>query len=470
VIATDDVSPMRQVDMLILDAVIVTMDAERRVITEGGLAVQGDIIVGVGKSFDLRRQYTAATMIDGRRFVVTPGLVNAHIHITGEPLTRGYVPDDVAFNEHVFGWLVPFHAHFTPADERLSAQLAALEMLRSGTTSFIEAGSLSALDEVADGLLEIGIRGRIALRIWDQSATHAHPARATDQAIRLLADELSRYPSRHGERIAAWPTLIGHSVCSDALWRAAKQLSIEHETGLTFHMSPAAIDGEWFLQKYGRHPVEHLADLGVLGSNAVVTHMVYVEEPEITLLSETGTNVAHCPTTALKVGYGVTQIGRFPEMVARGVNVAIGTDGNNGSNYSDMMRAAYLVAGLFKDARRDSTIFPAEQAFAMATLNGARAIGLSESIGSLEPGKKADFVFHDRHRPEWCPLLNVANQLVWSADGRGVHSVWVDGIRVVEDYCSTRIDEERLYAEAQASGESIVRRSGLPNRAKWPVL
>jgi 5-methylthioadenosine/S-adenosylhomocysteine deaminase len=461
---------LQAVDTLVLNTLIVTMDAERRVITDGALAVRGDRIVDVGKSASLGERYRATTTIDGRRFVVTPGLVNAHIHITGEPLTRGYVPDDVAFEEHVFNWLVPFHAHFTPADERLSAQLAALEMLRSGTTSFIEAGSLIALDEVADGLDEIGIRGRIALRIWDQSTTHAHPSRPTDEAIRLLADELVRYPSRNGERVAAWPTLIGHSVCSDALWRAAKQLSIEHGTGLTFHMSPAGIDTEWFVQKYGRRPIEYLADVGVLGPNAVATHMVHADDAEIALLAQTATNVAHCPTTALKAAYGVTQIGRFPEMAARGVNVAIGTDGNNGSNYSDMMRATYLVAGLFKDARRDPTIFPAEEAYAMATLNGARAMGLSDTIGSLEPGKKADFVFHDRHRPEWCPLLNVANQLVWAADGRGVHSVWVDGVRVVADYRSTRIDEDRLYAEAQNAGEAIVRRSGLPNKAKWPVV
>ena len=106
----------------------------------------------------------------------------------------------------------------------------------------------------------------------------------------------------------------------------------------------------------------------------------------------------------------------------------------------------------------------------MATVNGARAIGLAHDIGSLEPGKKADFVFHDTYRPEWRPLLNVANQLVWAADGRSVHSVWVDGVRVVDGYRSTMIDEERLYADAQAAGEAIVKRSGLPDLARWPRL
>jgi cytosine/adenosine deaminase-related metal-dependent hydrolase len=248
---------------MVAHATVVTMDAARRVILDGAIAWQADRIVAVGKATDLARQVRARETIDGRRFVVTPGLVNGHIHIVGEPLTRGYVPDDADFHENVLNWLIPFHQHYRPADERLSAQLAALEMLRSGTTSFIEAGSLSALDEAAEGLDEIGIRGRIALRLWDQSTTHAHPARATDQAIGLLRSELERFPARHGERIAAWPVLIGHTVCSDALWRAAKALSLEHGTGLSFHMSPHPGDVDWHLQRFARRPIEHLADLGV---------------------------------------------------------------------------------------------------------------------------------------------------------------------------------------------------------------
>ena len=180
-------------------------------------------------------------------------------------------------------------------------------------------------------------------------------------------------------------------------------------------------------------------------------------------------SVAHCPTTALKVSYGVTQIGKFPEMVQRGVNVSIGTDGNNASNYSDLMRATYLVAGLFKDARMDPQMFPAETAYEMATLGGARTMLLDDQIGSLEVGKRADIVLHDADRPEWRPLLNVANQLVWSADGRGVHTVLVDGRIVVEDGHCTTIDEAKLWADAQQRGEAVTARSGLPDKAKWPT-
>jgi cytosine/adenosine deaminase-related metal-dependent hydrolase len=135
-----------------------------------------------------------------------------------------------------------------------------------------------------------------------------------------------------------------------------------------------------------------------------------------------------------------------------------------------MYRATYLVAGLWKDARRDATVFPAEEALAMATIGGARGLLAGREIGSIEVGKKADLVLHDRDRPEWTPLLNVANQLVYSADGRSVHTVFVDGRKVVDAYRVTTIDEEQLYRDAQRAGEQIVRRSGLPDKAKWPTV
>ena len=264
--------------------------------------------------------------------------------------------------------------------------------------------------------------------------------------------------------------LVGHTTCTDPLWRAAKELADDHQTGMNFHMSPAAMDPAGFLQEFGHRPMNHLSELEVLDENVCMTHCVYVDDEEVGLIAEHNASVAHCPTTALKVGYGVTQIGKFPEMVDRGINVSIGIDGNNASNYSDMYRATYLIAGLFKDARQDPKMFPAEKAYEMATLGGARSLGMEDQIGSIEVGKKADIVLHDTDRPEWRPLLNVVNQLVWSADGRGVHTVFIDGQKVVDDYRCTMIDEEKLWVDAQTAAEAIALRSGLPNKMPWPII
>jgi cytosine/adenosine deaminase-related metal-dependent hydrolase len=459
------------IDLLITDTTIVTMDAERRIITHAALAVTGSTITAIGKSANLVATYQARTTIDGRRFVITPGLINTHVHTTGEPLTRGLTLDGLDFQTLIYNWLVPAHMAHTEADERLATQCAALEMLRSGTTTFLEAGTIRFLDTVADGLTEIGIRARIGQWAWDfDPATQTHPSAATDEAIALLESEVARYPAANGERIAAWPILIGHMTCSGRLWQAAKSIADSHSLGVAGHMSPVALDPDWFLARHGERPIEYLAEAGVLGPNTMFTHAVHLNDSEVALLAQARANVSHCATTAMRGGYGASTIGRFPEMLAQGVNITVGTDGNNDSNFHDMMRATHLVAGLHKDARQDTSLFTAEQAFTCATLNGARALQMEHQIGSLEPGKKADFVAHDTNRSEWRPLFNVINQLVWSADGRGVHSVWVDGKRVVENYRCTTIDEDRLLADAQTAGEALVARSGLKIQSVWPVV
>lgn len=464
-----DRTPER-VDTLIVDTLVVTMDATRRVITDAGIAISGGVIVGVGKADELRRSVRADETVDGSRFVVTPGLINCHVHVTGETLTRGVVPDDTSFEENVFVWLRSLYEAHGEEDERLSAQLAAVEMLKTGTTSFLEAGTIWHVDAVVDGLNEVGIRAWIGRRSWDIPAVPAKYRMTTDQAIAGMAETIDKYRFVADGRIQAWPMLVGHTTATDDLWRAARELANEYQAGLNFHMSPAPVDPAWFLDTYGRRPIHHLDHLGVLADDTTIAHCVHVDDSEVRTLGRLGCSVAHCPTTALKVAYGVTQIGKMPEMPAAGVNLCIGTDGNNAANSSDLMRAIYLVAGLFKDARVDASVFPAEQALEFATLGGARALRAEHQIGSIEVGKLADLVLHDRDRPEWTPLHDVANQLVWSADGRSVHTVYVGGRRVVEGFQMKTIDESALYRAAQAAGDAIVARTGLERAERWPVV
>ncbi|MDT2057917.1 MAG: amidohydrolase family protein [Planktomarina sp.] len=459
----------QDIDTLVDAWYVVTMNETRDIIHRGSIAVDGDKIIDVGKTTDMEKKYNPVRRLGGDRFVATPGLVNSHIHITGEPITRGYVPDDTPFEENVFQWLCPLYALQSAEEEKVSATLASAEMLRSGTTSFLEAGTINYLDDVVDVLSTIGIRGRVGKWVWDLPPEPSIYRQTTDQAIANLQRQLETY-NNPKDLVSAWSIVVGHTTCSDPLWRAAKELSDEHNVGMSFHMSPANLDPKGFIAEFGQRPIIHLADIGVLDNKCAVTHCVRLSDREIEVLAEVGASVAHCPTTALKVSYGITQVGKFPEMVQQGINVSIGTDGNNASNYSDIMRAAYLVAGLFKDAREDPQMFPAEKAFEMATLGGARTMLLEDQIGSLEPGKKADLVLHDTDRPEWRPLLNVMNQLVWSATGSGVYTVMVDGkILVDEGHCTT-IDEQKLWADAQKMGGSITARSGLPDKAKYPTI
>ena len=456
-------------DLLVAGSTILTMNSDRHVIEDGALAIRGDRIVAVGKRDVLQRDIVARKIIDGRRFVLTPGFIDGHIHITGDPLTRGFArggPDD-SWNDKLQKWVIPIFKAQTPDEERIAAQCAALAMIRYGTTTFIEAGTVIHLDAVMDGLAQTGIRGRVGGwvegRAFDPSQDQAA---ISAKAIAILESEIERYPDRDDARLCAWPILVGHSTNSDDVWRAAKALADDHGLRVSAHMSPRAGDPEWFLANYGRRPLEHLADIGVMDGNMLLTHLAAIDHSELDILAETGAGAIHCPHAAMQGGFGMARIGLFPEMLARGVNVLLGTDGLA----ADILSAGRLMASLFRDARGDQDIFPPSTILELMTTTPARAMGLSDTIGSLEVGKKADVVMHDTNLPEWGPIFDCPSQLALSAPPGGVHSVWVDGVRLLDAGRSTVIDEERLLDEVRAAGRAVIARTGLPNRTAWPVL
>lgn len=457
-----------KVDTLISGAKIVSMNAERRVFMDGAIAVSGRHILAVGTSAELSEQYEADEHIDGSRFVITPGLINAHVHVTGDPLTRAWLPDniDADFAEELTRWVLPrFRAH-SPDDEALSAELSALKMLRTGTTCFLEAGTVQYLDRVVEGAGRAGIRGRVGAWVEGRDFSGSGDEKGLiKEAISTLEKEVLQFPPSNDEKIAAWPILVGHATNPDEVWQAAKSIADDRGLGVAAHMSPYRSDPEWFIAQYGRRPIEHLADIGVLGRNVCLTHLAHIDDSELSLLAETSTNAVLCPLAALKGAFGLAENGRFPEMADAGINIMLGSDGFD----HDMLRQTHIVSGLFKDQRQDAQLFPAEQTLEMLTCNAAVGLGLEQEIGSLEAGKKADFVCHDTDRPEWQPLQGIVNQLAWLADGRSVHSVWVDGVRVIDNYHSTLIDEDALYAKAQQASREIFERTGLPFKSPWPV-
>jgi 5-methylthioadenosine/S-adenosylhomocysteine deaminase len=454
------------VDTLITGAILITMNEGREVFMDGAIAMVGDRIAAVGRCADVEAQVTARETIDGRGFVITPGFVNTHVHIT-EPLIRGFTPEALPFDEGLMRWTIPLYEGQTPEEQGIGARLAILSMLRTGTTTFLEAGTMIAFDEIMAAIEGTGIRARTGRWTLDRAFDPAQDQSGlTDAAAKALAADIEHYPD-DGRLIAAWPNLIGHQTATDELWRRAKAMADENGLGVSAHMGPASNDAAWYRANEGEGPIEHLDAIGVLGPNINLVHMVHISAEEVPLLARSGTSVTLCPSNTLKGGYGASAIGLYPEMAEAGVNIALGTDG---SDTHDMMRSITLMAGLFKDARMNTSLFPAHQAFEMATLGGAKAMGMADQIGSLEVGKKADIVLHDTNRPEWRPLNNPINQIVWSADGRGVHSVWVDGVRVVDAFRCTTIDEPALLAEAQAAGEAVIARSGLPLLTAWPII
>src|SRR5262249_38123224 len=197
-----------------------------------------------------------------------------------------------------------------------------------------------------------------------------------------------------------------------------------------------------------------------LGPNVVLAHVLGIDDAEIDCMARTGTTAAMCPVTAAKGGRGVRENGRLPELLAKGVKVALGCDSPNNSNHLDILPALNMRAIQDKDAGQDMRQTPAERALELATLTGAQALGVGDEIGSVEPGKKADLVLFDTQRPEWQALFNPVNNLVYNADGRSVHTVIIDGRVIVAGYRQTFVDESRLHGRLQAGGQRPPARTG----------
>jgi len=267
-------------------------------------------------------------------------------------------------------------------------------------------------------------------------------------------------------RLAAWPLLLGFGTCSEELIQGAHALAEKHGTG-------------WGMMHFASHPSRKTADtmpletldaMGVLGPRTKLTHMVYVSGDDIVRLARRRVKIAHCPTAALKHTKGLAQYGRFPEMLARGVPVSLGGDSGNGSNHFDMLRLMHLVALIYKDARMDTRIMPPETVLEMATLHGAAALGMEREIGSLEPGKRADLVLYDLDVPEWRPLLDPVNNLVYAATGASVRTVVIDGRVVLDEGRITTIDETEVYRKIETLSRAQIARANLRMIPRWPVV
>jgi cytosine/adenosine deaminase-related metal-dependent hydrolase len=245
------------------------------------------------------------------------------------------------------------------------------------------------------------------------------------------------------------------AMCSAELLSGCRRLADECGTWMTIH--------------HGGGTTQRLADIGALGPNVLLAHAPGISDDEVALISSAGASVVVCPTTVLKEGDGLGDR-KLPELLIKGVAVGLGADSANSSNFLDGVRMINTAALGFKDGRRDAHFVPAEQAVEMATLVGARAVGLDSEIGSIEVGKKADLVLFDTRRAEWRSLLDPVNNLVYAADGRSVRTVVADGRVVVDDGKALFADEARVADRVQELGEALLARTGTRvNRGRWPI-
>jgi 5-methylthioadenosine/S-adenosylhomocysteine deaminase len=430
---------------------IVTMNAERTVISDGAVLVDGATIAEVGPYERLRANHPDATDV-GLAEVVTPGFINAHQHLTGDRLMHSRIPDRIDSQQAIFDWSVPLHAEHTEQDDYLSATLALAESLSNGVTTTVEAGTVAHPAAVLRAQKEIGTRGTLGSWGWDVPS--GPWAGSVAEVLDRQREIMSLAP--RGGLVEGWVTLVGHHLMSDELVVAASNLARERGTRITFHLSPHAGDAIEYLERTKRRPAVHLNEIGALGSHVLVAHGVHLDDKEVDAIVTSGTALAACPWAYLRLGQGVTWANRYLDVLARGGHVALGCDTENAGDAIDVLRAASLFAGILRDGAGDPACFTAEHALALATIDGARAIGMEDRIGSIETGKQADLVAFSGTGYEWLPLgADPYLQLVWGTDGRSVRDVWVAGRQVVADGEVVTVDVAAAAEEARARAERL---------------
>jgi len=456
-------------DLLISGGVVLTVDEQRRIFSDGAVAIRGNRILEVGRRADLEPRYHATRVLNAQGKVVTPGLIQTHVHVSAEQCVKGVLPDTMPPSQWV-RQVTQFYAAMSPEEEALNATFSFLELIRTGTTCFIEAGTTKHTPEVVDAIGRSGIRACIGKWSWDIPRQPPNLYQSTDEAIQTNEDLITRFHGAHNDRVRIWTSPIGHTMTSDALLQGLKALADRYQTGMTMHLSSWMEDVQGYLERTGMRPVKYYHQLGVLSPNVVLAHMVNLDEEEVELVLQTGVKIAHCPTTAGWFGYGLSQVSRFPEMIDRGATIGLGCDAETCSNNLDVVRAMYSSAIIFRDARRTGSAMPAEKVFEMATLHGARCALQEADLGSLEAGKKADVVLFDATRPEWRPLNHPVANLVFAADGHSVDTVVIDGSVVHEHGHSLTIDEERVMHDLERAGQRVLAQTGWQTPIAWPVI
>ncbi|WP_274651607.1 amidohydrolase [Paenibacillus humicola] len=421
----------------------VTMDDARPVV-KGHLVTEADRIVYLGEDAPSPAP-EAAERVDGSGLVFMPGLVNTHGH-AAMSLLRGYSDD-----QNLQVWLEqkmwPMEAKFTAEDVRWGTSLAALEMLKSGTTTFLD--MYDKMHIVAEVTEQSGMRGVLTRGVIGLCPPDVQTAKL-EEAKQFVRD----WNGQGDGRISALMSPHAPYTCPPDYIERIVEAAHELDVPLHTHMSETAAEVEQNVKQYGERPVKHLDKLGFFSRPALVAHAVHLTEDEIALLAERGVSVSHNPASNLKLASGVA---RVPELLAAGVTVGLGTDSAASNNNLDLFDEIRLAALIHKGVSGDPTAVPAWEALKLGTVNGARALWQEDRIGCLKPGMKADFIAIDIRQPHFYPQTDIVSHLVYAGSGRDVRHVWIDGRQVVRGGECLLLDEAKIKAEAQACFERLLK-------------
>ena len=435
---------------LIRGGVVLPMEGAKRAFDPGSVLIVGTDIAAVGavEEVDAHPAASGADVVDATGHAVIPGLHNAHLH---SGLLRG-TAESMSLWDWLRSYVDPAHAVMTPEIAKAASYLAYTEGLRFGTTSVLDMWRF--MEGSAEAAAAIGIRATLAPYVADAEGYDYFESIESNRAL------LETHHSAAGGRVRTWLGLEHLFYCTPEAFRAAAELAAEFDTGIHTHSSETIWEVQESLARFGRRPIEEMFNRGILGPRTVIAHCVWLDDRELALLAETGTSVAHCPCSNMKLSSGPARIG---DMRRLGITVGMGTDGEKENNNLDMVEEMKFGSLLQKVSTLDPTTGDPWDILDLATASGARALGLADLTGTLEVAKRADVVTVDLRRPHFVPVLsgphfNVAAHLVFSASGHDVADVWVDGRRLVSGGEVLSVDVEAVRRDAQLAAEELFER------------
>ena len=438
---------------LIKNGVLVTMNPQREII-RGDLLIEDDRICSLGPS----GPEEVDLCIDARESLVIPGLIQSHVHLC-QTLFRG-MADDLALLDWLQKRIWPLEASHDSESMYISALLGCAELLRGGTTAIIDMASVHHTDAVFSAVQQAGIRylgGKCLMDCGDGVPDGL--LENMDEALQESLDLRQRWEGQSGGRIryALCPRFAVS--CSDRLLRKTARLAQDFQIPVHTHAAENRDEVALVKRERGLPNVVYLNELGLCNPRLVLAHCIHLQDNEVSILAQSGTHVAHCPSSNLKLGSGIAPV---PELLEQGCNLSLGADGPPGNNNLDAFMEMRLAALIQKPGHGPQSM-PAQQVFEMATLGGARALGLEKETGSLEPGKKADIAVVSLAGWHTRPLnaAGVYSQLVYQVRAADVQAVLVDGKLLMQEGRLLHLDEDRLRPAGERSLQRVARRAGL---------
>ena len=457
--------------VLIKNAIVLTMNNSREVIRDGAIAIDGENIKEVGKTQELVDKYQYDEVIDGRDKLVMPGFVAAHVHLF-QTLYRG-MGDDMCLSDWLRKCIFPLSEYLDEEASCVGAELSSVELLRSGVTTYVDSHYINhdkrVYDGIARGTLNTGIRGVIGRSSVNNTAASLPKfCEDIDTAQRECARVIETYHNYGDGLLNVRVEPLNEFSATSEMIVAMHDVAKQYHVGMSMHLAESRDRYDGVMEKYGMTPVCYLDKLGVLGKETLLAHCVWLNaETDLPLLKSSGTSVVYNSVSNQYLADGIADV---QAMLDAGITVALGPDGaasNNSLNMFGVLKSAVLLQ---RAKTLDVFSLTAERALEMATIDGAKAIGMEDKIGSLEPGKRADILMLDLNDLTMTPKKSCISTIVYSANTTAVDTVIVDGKIVMKKSEFVFLDEHAVYAKANDTLEWLIQKSNYAfSPCKWPV-